>query len=240
MCVTKEELEQAIEVAGSIQDAAQLLGISRSCAYKKAKEYELTDAKNRKRADFDEKKMVEEFNNGVAVTDIAKMLGVSATTIWRRIEEMQVKRTMEIEKRIDKKRCIEMLRNGSTNEEIATEFQCSATTIKRFLKKNNLRGYRKKKVTKSDVSELISELKARGEKVKFCENTAESKTMKSCLYGGRCGGYDCCDYLSMTGKRRKYDPENPQICHCFVHVKEAEKRKVEFEKAKNARDILVR
>ena len=94
---------------------------------------------------------IEEFNKGVAVTDIAKMLGVSATTIWRRIEELQVKRTMEIEKRIDKKRCIEMLRNGCTNEEIAREFECSVTTIKRFLKKRNLRGYRKKKVTKAQI-----------------------------------------------------------------------------------------
>ncbi len=237
MCITKDDLEYAINVAGSIEAGSKRLGVSRSYMYRLAKQYGLVGKVRRIEIDTDILKA--EYEKGTKVDRLAEMFYVSENTIRRRLAELGLKKYELPELKIDKMECIGLLRQGKTNSEIAEHFGTTITRIRTYIKNNGLKGYRKKKVLVSDVSQTIEQLSAKGcTKVK-CKAQKISKVKKSCLYGGHCGGYDCCDYLMLTGKRREFDPENPEICYCYVHVTEAEKRKIETAKTRQNQDILI-
>ena len=235
--VSKELLEKTINKVGSIENASKALGISRALAYRLAKRYGITG--KTRRIEIDEKELVRMYKRGDSVEEIADYFYVSMQTIRRRLYELGYKQYEVRKVEIDKEKCIELLRKGYTNAQLSEHFDCSMDRIRNFIKNNGLKGYRKKKVPQEIVEAKIARLQKNGEKEIICKAQKISKVKHTCLYGGHCGGYDCCDYILLTGKMRNHDPENPERCFCYVHISEAEKRNLEAAKTRLGRDILI-
>lgn len=62
----------------------------------------------------------------------------------------------------------------------------------------------------------------------------KNETARSCFYGGKCDGKDCCEYIALTGHSRpksEGDKYPYNYCTAYKHVTPAEKRKINEERA---------
>lgn len=174
-----------------------------------------------------------DIGNGMTIMQLSDKYLVSVSAMWRKLRKYGLKTKTYNDHEEKKKRCIELLKSGMTNEEIANELNCTCESMTIYIKNHKLGGYRKKKVI-----QYMKEVTPDGKGV-LCKSTSVSKVKRKCLYGGKCGNHDCCDYLLMTGKLREFDKENPEICYCYVHATDEMKRQVADIKWQQGRDVLM-
>lgn len=237
MEMSKKLLEEKIAELGSVEEVAKYLGISKSRAYVLVNKYGIVTS-GQKKVVISKDILEDMVAKKKTVAEIADELQVAKSTIRRRMNEFGIISYNPQKERqiIDLDKCIEMLKNGCDNEEISEAFNCSVETVRVFIRNHNIKGYRKKKSIK-EIIKAKSELT--GEEGVLCKSTLSCQTKKTCFYGGKCGGYDCCDYILMTGKQRKRDPKNPELCFCYVHASASEKREIANMKIEACRDVII-
>ena len=63
----------------------------------------------------------------------------------------------------------------------------------------------------------------------------KNETARSCFYGGRCDGKDCCEYIILTGHSRPKDKANDKYpynyCTAYKHITPEERRQINEERA---------
>jgi DNA-binding CsgD family transcriptional regulator len=236
MNVTKEVLEDKLAELGTVEEVARYLGVSKSRVYVLAHKFDVQTS-GQKKVEISREILEKAVAENKSVLQIADELQVASSTIRRRMLEYGIVayNPQKCKQTIDREKCIELLKEGKSNEEIANEFNCNVTSVRNFIGNHNLRGYRKKKKLS-----IICKRGESGQEGVVCKNSQyENGTKRRCFYGGKCGIYDCCDYLLMTGKRRKHDKDNPELCFCYVHVTKDEKRQIAMQKINSDRDVLI-
>lgn len=237
MEITKKLLEEKIAELGSVEEVARYLGLSKSRLYVLVNRYGI-ETSGQNKVVLSKELLEQAVSDRKTVSDIADELQIAKSTVRRRMNEYGITPYNPQKERqiIDLDKCIEMLKNGCGNEEISEAFNCSVETVRVYIRNHNIKGYRKKKSIK-EIIKAKSELT--GEEGVLCEATLSCQTKKTCFYGGKCGGYDCCDYILMTGKQRKRDPKNQELCFCYVHASASEKREIANMKIEACRDVLI-
>lgn len=237
MKMTKQLLETKISELGTVEEVARYFGMSKSRIYVLAHRLDVQTS-GQKKVDVSKDVLIKAVKEQKTVSQIADELQVANSTVRRRMAEYGIiaynpQKSKQI---IDREKCIELLKAGKSNEDIATEFDCHVDTVKNFIGNHNLRGFRKKR----NIKEIIkAKSNLTGEEGVLCANNLICKTKQKCFYGGKCGGYDCCDYLLMTGKMRKHDNDNSQLCFCYVYASKAEKMEIAAQKINADRDVLI-
>ena len=236
MEMSKKLLEEKIAELGSVEEVAKYLGISKSRAYVLVNKYGIVTS-GQKKVVISKEVLEDMVAKKKTVSEIADELQVAKSTIRRRMNEFGIISYNPQKERqfIDKEKCIEMLKNGKSNEQIGEEFNCSIETVRTFIRNHDLKGYRRK-----NIKETIKAISAlTGEEGVICKSSLNCDTKRKCFYGGKCGGYDCCDYMLMTGKRRKHDPDNQELCFNYVYATEAQKREIANMKIEMDRDVMI-
>ena len=63
----------------------------------------------------------------------------------------------------------------------------------------------------------------------------KNETARSCFYGGRCDGKDCCEYIILTGHSRPKDKVNDKYPYnyrtAYKHITPEERRRINEERA---------
>ena len=171
--------------------------------------------------------------SGMTLTQLGEKYGCRASAIHYWMKKFGIRNITYDGFKERREQYIGFLKDGLSTEEIAEKMGCSFDTASNYIKAHKLHGFRKKKRVVEDYEKKVSD------KGVLCRAVAISKTKRRCLYGGKCGNCDCCDYFLMTGKLREYDPENTEICYCFVYADDETKRRVNEMKRKRERDILI-
>jgi len=172
-------------------------------------------------------------SENMGIKEMAIKFSTSNASIHRWMKKYGLKSNIKSGWENRKQQYIDLLKEGMSNEEIAEKLGVPYKTVCEYINNHKLKSYRKKK------PDIFAGMKDGDKQTMLCRNLACSKTKRRCLYGGHCGNSDCCDYLLLTGKRREYDKENPEMCHCYVYVSEATKKKIMAQRQQQARDILV-
>lgn len=173
----------------------------------------------------------QQVKSGMTLDRMSKIHGCSISSIHRKLNEMGIE-YKDSRKKLNVEDVSEMLEQGCRNDDIAKKYGCHYKTVEDFIKRHELSKIRVRK-----YSQNIEELKSGSATI--CKPKVLNKTAQKCIYGGKCGNCDCCDKLILTGKRRKYDPENPNICYDFVAA--TPKQKEQFRMAQLGRhtDVLI-
>lgn len=171
--------------------------------------------------------------SGMTIQQMSDKYKKSVGTIWRRMKTFGIENITYKPFKERREKYIELLKAGESTEGIAKKMGCSYDTAYNYIKTHKLQGYRKKKriILNMDGEAL--------EKGVLCKAKTSSKTKQRCLYGSKCGNCDSCDYILMTGKRRKYDPDNPEICYSYVYADAETKRRISDAKIHRERDVLI-
>lgn len=236
MNVTKELLEDKLAELGTVEEVARYLGVSKTRVYVLAHKFDV-HTNGQKKVEVSKEVLEKAVSEKKSVLQIAEELQVASSTVRRRMMEYGIVayNPQKHNQVIDREKCIELLKEGKSNEDIAKVFNCNENTVKNYIGNHNLRGYRRKKKLS-----IICKRGESGQEGVVCKNSQyENGTKRRCFYGGKCGIYDCCDYLLMTGKRRKHDKDNPELCFCYVHVTKDEKRQIAMQKINSDRDVLI-
>ena len=167
--------------------------------------------------------------SGMTLKNISKIYGCSIASVHRMFKRYGIAYN---DKRIklNLKEVTEMLEQGCGNIEIAREFDCDEKTVHNFIKRNDLSELRMKRFqiqVENSKAEVI------------CKPQVTNKRAQKCLYGGKCGNCDCCDKLLLTGERRKYDKDNPNICYDYVAATKKEKYEYRLQILGRNSDVLI-
>ena len=172
-----------------------------------------------------------EIASGMTFKAMSKIHGCSISSIHRHLQMYQLE-YKDNRKKLNKDEVRQMVADGASNAEIAEKFGCSELTVKDFVNRNELSKLRLRK-----YREYIEERTESGGTI--CKANTLNRTARKCLYGGKCGNADCCDKLLLTGKRRRYDPENVNICYDFVKASEREKERFRMSIIGRNKDVLM-
>ena len=170
---------------------------------------------------------------GLGIREIAQKFSSSVGAVHRTMKKYGLKSQKQSGWETKRQQYIDLLQEGLSNEEIAERMKVKYSVVRDYINNHNLKSYRKKK------PDIFAGMKDGDKQTMLCKNLACSKTKRRCLYGGHCGNSDCCDYLLLTGKMREYEDGNPEMCHCYVYVSEATKKKILAQRQQQARDITV-
>lgn len=170
---------------------------------------------------------------GLGIREIAQKFSSSVGAVHGTMKKYGLKSQKQSGWETKRQQYIDLLQEGLSNEEIAERMKVKYSVVRDYINNHNLKSYRKKK------PDIFAGMKDGDKQTMLCKNLACSKTKRRCLYGGHCGNSDCCDYLLLTGKMREYEDGNPEMCHCYVYVSEATKKKIMAQRQQQARDITV-
>lgn len=183
------------------------------------------------------------------ISEIAEQCKTSRNTVYKYMRRMGLEYRGQREFNLDK--LVEMLKSGNTYEEIAEDFGLTKEAVQYHVAKNNLKGVailsrREIRETKRQEQEKLKAMKNKENEqkkpetnYKYCKRSAISSTKKTCLYGGRLGVCDCCDYFELTGKRRKYEKGKPEHCYCYKEATKSEKERFRRSIKENCSAVMV-
>lgn len=161
------------------------------------------------------------------ISEIAKLSCMSRQSVYKYMKKMGI--SYSFPGKVDVEKLESLVKDGKNYIEIANMFGITPKAVQYHVNRKGLKGMSiKARKTNAEIAKEENKKKNIAEQeesskagYRICKATIVSKTKHTCLYGGKLGTCDCCDYYELTGERRKYEKGNPEHCYCY---KEATKR----------------